>query len=135
MSTANDRYFRGYFPMQPVTDMGKVKYEEMEIEVYYSLGGHNHWTGGTNRRGIWLSFWPVVREKTDHKAIASVTRTVGDDRGRRLLLLEQKRRNDNTGAAWGRFIKENLNAIGEASVNQDWAAVAHLVRQHLEAAA
>lgn len=135
MTTPNDRYYRGYFPMQPVKDGDKVKYEEMEIEVYYSLGGHNIWTGGTNRRGVYLSFWPVVRDKTDHRAVTSVTRTVGDDRGRRMLLVEQKRRQDTVGAAWGRFVKDNLTALGEASVLQDWAAVAHIVRQRLEKAA
>lgn len=123
MSTANDRYYRTYVPMGDDTP------EEMEIEVYYSLGGHNHWTGDTNRRGVYLSFWPVTREKTDNKAVGIVTRTIGDRRGCRMLLQEQKRRHDAHGMQWARFVKNNLDAIAEAAIAQNWQGVAHAIKQ------
>jgi hypothetical protein len=129
MATSNDRYLKTYVPM------GADSPEEMEIEVYYSLGGHNYWTGDTNRRGIYLSFWPVTRQKTEDRRIGTVTRTVGDDRGRRMLLLEQKRRNDKHGYQWAQFVKNNLDAIAAAAIAQNWPGVAQVVRQHLTQAA
>jgi hypothetical protein len=129
MTSRNDRYYKTYVPM------GADSPEEMEIEVYYSLGGHNHWTGEQNRRGIYLSFWPVTREKTENRAVGTVTRTIGDDRGRRMLLQEQKRRQDTHGVQWAKFVKNNLDAIAEAAIAQNWPGVAHVVRHGLTEAA
>lgn len=129
MATQNDRYLKTYVPMGPDTP------EEMEIEVYYTLGGHNHWNGGQIPRGIHLSFWPVTREKTETKGVGCITRTVGDDRGRRMLLQEQKRRNDAHGMQWARFIKNNIDAIAEAAIAQNWPGVAQVVRHGLTEAA
>jgi hypothetical protein len=129
MTSRNDRYYKTYVPM------GKDSPEEMEIEVYYSLGGHNHWTGEQNRRGIYLSFWPVTREKTENRAVGTVTRTIGDERGRRMLLQEQKRRHDAHGIQWARFIKNNIDAIAEAAIAQNWPGVAHVIRHPTYSAA
>ena len=129
MATQNDRYFKAYVPMGPDSP------EEMEIEVYYSLGGHNYWTGEQNRRGIYLSFWPVTREKTENRAVGCITRTVGDNRGRRMLLQEQKRRHDAHGMQWARFVKNNLDAIAEAAIAQNWPGVAHVMRHPTHSAA
>jgi hypothetical protein len=133
---SNDRYFKTHVPMREVTDplTGKVRLEEMEVEVYYTLGGHNYWTGTENRRGIYLSFWPVTRDKSE-SGYATVTRTVGDDRGRRMLLQEQKRRNDQHGMQWAKFVKNNIDAIAEAAIAQNWPGVAHVVRHGLTQAA
>lgn len=37
------------------------KYEELEIEVYYSLGGINYFSGNDSPRGYKLSLHPVTR--------------------------------------------------------------------------
>jgi hypothetical protein len=126
---SNDRYLKTYVPMKEVTDelTGKARLEEMEIEVYYTLGGPNYWTGGETRRGIYLSFWPVTRDKSG-SGVTTCTRTVGDDRGRRMLLQEQKRRNDAHGIQWAKFVKNNLDAIAQAAIAQNWEGVAHVVR-------
>ena len=98
----------------------------MEIEVYYSLGGHNYWNGNQDRRGIYISFWPVQRERLE-KGIGSVTRTVGDKRGGKMLLQEQKRRHDPRGVWWANFVKKNIDAIAEAAIAQNWTGVASIV--------
>lgn len=135
MATKNDRYYRTYVPMGETTDTstGKTALEELEVEVYYSLGGHNHWTGGETARGIWLSLWPVRREKSSG-GFESVTRSIPDDRARRMLLQPQKRRQDPHGMQWGDFIRNNLEDIASAGARQDWSAVAHVVTHRLKAA-
>lgn len=134
MSSQNDRYYRTYVPMSETTDpaTGRAGLEEMEVEVYYTLGGHNHWNGGNIQRGIWLSLWPVRREKTDFQNVKSVTRTVGDDRARRVLLQPQKRRQDAVGTQWAAFIKNNIDAIGAAAITENWEGVTHIVRHGLK---
>lgn len=37
----------------------------LKIEVYYSLGGMNYFSGNNEERGYWLSVCPVTR--TEHK--------------------------------------------------------------------
>ncbi len=36
---------------------------KLEIEVYYSLGGMNYFTGSNEQRGYYLSVTPVKRER------------------------------------------------------------------------
>lgn len=39
---------------------------DLEIEVYYSLGGYNFFTGKNEPRGYYLSVSPVERRRTDY---------------------------------------------------------------------
>ena len=105
-------YLKQFFPMG---EHAQTAGEEMEIVLYYTKGGPNWFTGGQIRRGLYVSFTPVRRDDT------SVTRTLGDDRGRRHLVAEMPRKNDRTGEEWVKRITPHLPDLARAACNQDWA--------------
>jgi hypothetical protein len=115
-------YFKHHAPMQTTRlDVGKEIPEEMEIEAYYELGGPNYWSGGTTKRGLWLSFWPVAR------STGSVVRSIPDDRARRIMLEELARNSRKRGETWAAIIDANIDQIAEASIAQDWERVKHIL--------
>ena len=123
----SDRYMKAYLPYPNASG------EEMQIEVYYSLGGMNYWSGKVDPRGLWLSFTPVRRSKS-RTGLSSVTSRVGDPRGKRFLLKEMKRKNAKQGFAVANQIKGNVFAMGNAAVIGDWDVVKALALKALDPA-
>ncbi len=58
--------------------------EELQIEVYYSLGGWNNFNATNEPRGYWLSISPVERDEQTHM----LAFTLG--RGRKKFLNETR---------------------------------------------
>lgn len=115
---SKDTYLTMYKPLDPDDKGG----EEMEMSVYYSLGGANYFDGATSRRGIWLSFYPVRREE------GVISRKLPDNRGRRLLLKELTRKNRRTGEEIADMIAAVAVDLHEAAVNQDWPRVNQIAK-------
>lgn len=63
----------------------------LKIEVYYSLGGMNYFTGTIERRGYYLSVSPVERSSPE-SGFMSESYTAFS--GNKILLLETKRKSD-----------------------------------------
>jgi hypothetical protein len=59
----------------------------LEISAYYSASRRNMFTGEKDDGGVYVTFWPV------DIARGSVTRTLFDKRGWRILFMPMKRRN------------------------------------------
>lgn len=124
---SQDTYFQHYAPMGTFKeDLGNKVPEELQIEVYYTLGGPNYFHGGVTKRGIWISFTPMTRWDGGKSLI------IGDDRGRRILLEELSRKNNKRGEAWAAIVASCIDEIAPAAVAQDWKAVHDIVAAHME---
>lgn len=64
--------------------------QELEISLYYDLGGMNYFTYKEEPRGYYLSISPVEVERTEDGRIQSVTSIFGQ--GYKKLLVEVKRK-------------------------------------------
>jgi hypothetical protein len=124
---SKDIYFTHYAPMGTFRkDCGKQVPEELQIEVYYTLGGPNYFCGGMTKRGIWLSFTPMTRWSGGKSLL------IGDPRGRRMLCEELPRRNDKRGEVWAKIMSDCIEDIEAPAIAQDWAAVHDIVMAHME---
>jgi len=95
--------------------------EFMELGVYYSKGGANAFTGGTDPRGVWLCCWPVKKDG------GGTTRQLMDARGLRFKLTETSRRVDRIGHSWKEFVENNRHRIGNAAEAQEWKQVREIL--------
>lgn len=64
----------------------------LKIEIYYSLGGWNYFTGEKERRGLYLSVSPVSREKVGNGYAESYSAFSGT----KIFLKEMKRFSQKT---------------------------------------
>jgi len=91
--------------------------EFMELGVYYSKGGGNAFTGEADRRGMWMSCWPIRKED------GGTIRTLMDSRAMRFHLQSMGRKNDRLGENWFQRIRSAHDAIATAAIAQDWGEV------------
>lgn len=76
---------------------------ELEVEIYYSLGGMNYFTGNVNPRGYYLSVTPVTFE--DRGGFTSISCTLlGTYSGIKTLIEPATRFNKKT---FDRVVSEN----------------------------
>jgi len=68
-----NRRYKGYFPLNEKID----RYKDIEIEVYYSLGGINYFSGTTNPRGYKVGFKPC---NCDDSGTVEYTMMSGDSK-------------------------------------------------------
>ena len=108
-------YFTKYVPLN---DSG----EELEIEVRYTLGGQNFWSGGVIKRGLKLYITPVKRSQDDGCSWKQYR--VGDDRGRQIHLLDLNRKSDKQGQRLAKIVETHIDAIAEGARRQEWHNVA-----------
>jgi hypothetical protein len=78
--------------------LGKV----YEVEVYYSLGGINYFSGGTNRRGVYISIGP---KEVSEGSVSCVLLGNENESGMRMLLQELPRKNEKILQQWYERIK------------------------------
>ena len=78
----------------------------MEVEVFYSLGGINYFTGSTSRRGVYVCITPVELGER----MRSFT-LLGDNSGMKMLLEELPRKNAKRYEFWRNRIEERIEDI------------------------
>lgn len=74
-----------------------------ELEVYYTLGGINYFSGGTTRRGVYVAIKPV--EVTGTTVSYTLLGDV-ESSGLRMLLEEMPRLKSSILAKWGNKVSE-----------------------------
>jgi len=103
-------------------DQGKV----MEMEIYYSLGGINYFTGGTNRRGIYAMITPVELNGT----MKSFT-LMGSKSGMKMLLEELPRKSQKKVDSWAKRIEPIAEKILNRAKEQDVRAGLGLLKEEM----
>ncbi len=103
----------------PVADP-KPHMTHINVSVYYSKGGSNFFSGGTDKRGYWASWGPV--EVKDNGCVSQIL-----GKGGRVLLAEVARFNQKHLAAWGEKVMPLKERIAEAYVSGDNAAAGEVV--------
>jgi hypothetical protein len=103
-------------------------HKELEINVRYSEGGMNYFSGSVSPRGFKLSIWPVTRD-TSPTGMGSITRTLMDNSGRAFLIKTVKRRNAKVGEAAARLVQARLDEIIVAARKQDWLKINDVCHQ------
>jgi hypothetical protein len=91
--------------------IGKV----YEVEVYYSLGGINYFSGGTNRRGVYISIGP---KEVSERTVSCVLLGNENESGMRMLLQELQRKNEKILCQWYEKVKpivDDMIAIAKQS--------------------
>lgn len=87
-----------YFPITAEQQAARTtKYNEVEVTLEYTLGGHNYFSGTRNARGYRVAFSPVNRGN------GTVSRTLlgGNwESGGYIMLEETKRKNDKIAQKW-----------------------------------
>lgn len=102
-----------YFPIK--TAHGN----NIEVEVYYSLGGYNVFTYETEKRGIYLSVGPI--ELSDGMVCFTAFS------GSKIFLEELKRKNAKKLAEWEKRIEPIAEQIAKAFVEQNGAEIMWLI--------
>ena len=101
--------------------------ESVKVEIYYTKGGINYFSGGTNRRGIYLSVRKTKLEKTTFGTTESFDMFGSKDEVK-FLVAELRRKSDNKIAAvaehFDKFVKEYVEAwkADPAKANADMLA-------------
>lgn len=72
-----------YFETNQVPDSTHIK-----VELFYSKGGYNYFTGKEEKRGMYISFTPVSREERDGYSMESFVAFSGV----KFLVKEMKRK-------------------------------------------
>ena len=101
--------------------------EEMEVHLAYSEGGINYFTYKTEQRGFYVHMTPVKVER--HSGYKTTSRKLMDDRGRKVLVEEAKRRNKKRGAAIAAML--DFADIADAAMSQEWQEVVNLVQRDM----
>lgn len=78
--------------------LGKI----YEVEVYYSLGGMNYFSGGYNRRGVYVSITPKEVSET---GTSQILLSDPNQSGMKMLLQEMPRKSKKTLLEWCNKIK------------------------------
>ena len=73
-----------------------------EVEVYYSLGGINYFSGGTNKRGVYISIGP---KEVSERTVSCVLLGGENESGMKMLLQELQRKNEKILQQWYDKIK------------------------------
>lgn len=126
----NDEYLEEFHPLgTPQESAGTEDRTEMEVSLYYSKGGYNAFTGNANKRGLYLSFWPVARFE------GGVSRTLFDDLGRRVLIEEMGRKSKKKGEGWADKLEPYTATMAYHAERQEWGMIGAILREKLDAPA
>lgn len=109
----------------------EVEGEEVEaiaIEIYYSRGGTNMFSGGGEPRGIWLSINPVTLTRRGTAML------LGDVRGVRAHLVTLKMASDKKLVAVATVLDDIMPEAGEIAVRDGSRAAVTFIKTALAAA-
>ena len=110
--------------MKKYVTIDEQKGKQLEISVYYSLGGYNNFYGKQERRGIYVSLQPCF--VTKHPGGYVSVQCVPMD-GRKMLLQELKRANAKKLQVWEEAVSAIVEKIGEAYKNHNFNEVVALL--------
>lgn len=104
------------------------EFGELKIEVFYSLGGMNYFSGTVSRRGIYLLCKPISRGNGFESSIM-----MGDQRrsGFKFLLMEQNRKNQKKIDECFAKVSQITNTIAELYEAEKYDALVDLVRSYI----
>lgn len=94
----------------------------IEVELYYSKGGANYFSGSYDKRGIYASIKPV-----EVKADGSVGFIIG--KGVRTVLVELKAKSNKTLEKVAQLLDADAPKIAEMYVCNEKAAIAYVKQQ------
>jgi hypothetical protein len=112
-----DQFLEEFFPF--ADDSG----EELEVCIRYNEGGINYFNYETEKRGLYIHFTPVKRATHETMGYTVTTRTLMDERGRKMLLLEMPRRNKRRATAVAAEVIPRLDDLVPKAQVQDWPGV------------
>jgi hypothetical protein len=106
----------------PIPDSG----DHLKIEPRYDKGGSHAFSGSANRRGLYVHFTRITREKTASGFVAERFTIFGNS-NYKVMALELSRANSRKEEALAAYVEKHLTELSDAWLADDRDRVAQIV--------